>query len=42
MCSVDGQILQVGDMVYLEYESQVTIGAMGGELLYFDLTGYSA
>ena len=42
MCSVDGQILQAADMVYIHFESQVTIGGMGGELLYFDLPGYSA
>ena len=39
---VDGQILQAENMVYIEDECQVTIGGMGGELLYFDLPGYSA
>ena len=42
MCSVDGQILQADDMVYIEDESQATIGGIRGELLYFDLPGYSA
>ena len=42
MCSVDGQILQADGMVYIEDESQATIGGIRGELLYFDLPGYSA
>ena len=42
MCTVDGQILQAADMVYINAEFQITIGGMGGELLYFDLAGYSA
>ena len=39
---VDGPILQQENMVYIEDEFQVTIGGIGGELLYFDLLGYSA
>ena len=42
MCSVDGQMLQAVDMVYIDYESQAPISGVGGELLYFDLPGYSA
>ena len=34
MCSVDGQMLQVVDMVYIDYESQALISGVGGELLY--------
>ena len=41
-CSVDGQELQTGDMVYIEDESQVMISGSGGELLYFNLPRYSA
>jgi redox-sensitive bicupin YhaK (pirin superfamily) len=40
-CSVDGQELQTGDMVYIEDEPKVAISGTGGELLYFDLPRYS-
>ena len=41
-CSVDGQELQAGDMVYIEDESKLNVSGTEGELLYFDLPGYGA
>ena len=41
-CSLDGQELQAGDMVYIEDQSRLTISGTQGELLYFDLPRYGA
>ena len=41
-CSVDGQELQAGDMVYIEDKSRLTISGTEGELLYFDLPRHGA